>query len=509
MMSHNHWLIRTISRTDSGGWLRRYLQFRYDLSRIYRNSKDINPHYEPVTLFDFRRTNDSIDALTSSSMILQNDPNKDSSTTTDNNNTVKKATKTKTQHSSYDTWRISDDRVIGGYTKSYMKLINTNQHELDEISLSKGQDFLSGISQPPLQKQPNDNNINQTPTSESSNSSSVAAVHGTSEATTTMDRNHPHYKDMDPMKEEKEQSSSLLSIPYLRWYGTIDTDIGLHSNVKRSGFAAIRSPEFSYPQAILFGYEGANLSNMYNAIEIICRSYDHHIYTVNLKIATSLPNDIYQATIYPNMNTTKTTEFQSDDPSSSIYDSLENDQQENNATNNDKNNRSSSLFHQIVIPFNQFTIASMGRQQQQQQQQQQDDRTRKTRSSEKNIVYHRELDDNIKIESIGFIIKDERNGPFMFDLVRIRAVNVYIDTVTGMDVIYDPLETETNDTETTTSTITTEERNARKYLDSFLIKYNTQQSTKHRQQQKFVLNDLIMAQKQQENPSLNTETIKR
>lgn len=84
--------------------------------------------------------------------------------------------------------------------------------------------------------------------------------------------------------EEKDEVSPPFT-PFLRWEGTIDTTVGLASDVRRSGFAALRSPEFP------FG--GANLQGLYEALEIVCRT-DSRLYKINLHVASFIPGDIFQ-----------------------------------------------------------------------------------------------------------------------------------------------------------------------------------------------------------------------
>lgn len=263
---------------DGGGKVRRYIQFRKEmLDRVYR-SKDRYP-CRPVTLFDFRRLDDAADAM-------------------------------KAQEKDVDSWRLSDDRVIGGFSKSASVFINSDE---DYLRLMEGEEIQS----------------------------------------------------KDGSRASSDQSDSTF-LPFLRWHGNLDTAVGLRSNVQRSGFAAIRSPE--YP------LDGANLQGHYNALEIVCRSCGR-MYTVNLKVITSIPNDIYQGHI---MNA-----------NSQI----------------DGNGNLIGHFDTFVLPFADFRLTSMGRQRE----------------------VHRTLDDKIKIESIGLALMDGKNGPFQFDLVRIRAVNIMDD----------------------------------------------------------------------------------
>jgi hypothetical protein len=220
-----------------------------------------------------------------------------------------------------DAWRISDDGVIGGFSQSSARLIR-----------SKAELFR----------------------------------YATGQAT----------KDEDIEDEYLSSMGSKSSFtPFIKWKGTIDTTIGLTSNVQRSGFAALRSPQFPM--------EGANLKGMYQALEITCRS-DARLYTLNLKVATAFPDDIYQGYLQqPHVRF---------DPMGNL----------------------AGPFDTLILPFTEFALTSMGR--------------------EREI--HRELDDKVCIESIGFALIDGQNGEFQFDLARIRVVNlqngrVYEDETAG------------------------------------------------------------------------------
>lgn len=157
---------------------------------------------------------------------------------------------------------------------------------------------------------------------------------------------------------EDEQLQKQRRQPFIRWTGNIDTRIGPKSRAKRSGFCALRCPEFPF---------GVPLSN-YNALELKCKS-DGRVYTVNLKVSSYFPDDLYQALI--------TVEKQK---------------------GND--------FLTVVLPFSDFTLTSSGV-------------IRETQ---------RYLDGGIHLENLGLTIMDDNDGPFQFDLARIRAVN-YVDGV--------------------------------------------------------------------------------
>lgn len=266
-MINSHWfsnhpmVLRWIFPRHGGGWARRYFQFRRDISERGWSTKD-GESCRPIQIFDFSRDHDACDAQLLSSEI-------DTS-----------------KHRIPSEWKLSDDRVIGGY------------------------------------------------------SNGKAEFHG----------------------ESKTVTEPADAIPFIRWHGSIDTTLGLQSSIQRSGFSALQSPEFP------FG--GANLEGLYNALEVSCRPSPGRIYTINLKVATSIPNDMYQAHIQ-----------------SSFENELDNKE---------------LPFEKFVLPFRQLTLTAMGRERE----------------------LRRTLDDNVAIESVGVVLMDGKDGEFCFDLASVRAVNV-------------------------------------------------------------------------------------
>jgi hypothetical protein len=234
-----------------------------------------------LTLFDFSRHDDAVDA----SRVGEYDT---------------------------DAWRISDDRVIGGFSKAQAVLLRTPDDVVRHDA--EGEDIIDS----------KDETILHTATADAEDD----------------------------------------FVPFLRWQGTLDTTVGLQSMAQRSGFAALRSPEFPF--------SGANLQGLYNALEVTCRT-DGRKYTFNLKVSTSIPNDIYQGQIQSRSK-----------PSVSDDGSV-------------------LPFERFVLPFSHLSLTSRGR--------------------EREVF--RELDDNVCIESVGLALMDGENGDFQFDLARIRAVNVH------------------------------------------------------------------------------------
>lgn len=319
---------------DGGGHVRRYLKFRKAMLRRVYESEDRYP-VPPVTIFDFADRDDAVDA-----MKVGGNGNGGGG------------------GNSRDGWRLSDDRVIGGFSTSTARLIR-NETEYRKYLLS-----------------------------------SASNADDADDGTTA---------DPDGQKETKEEDEGGGTTgtfqPFIRWSGHIDTTIGLQSNAQRSGFAAIRSPEFPM--------EGANLRGMYGALEIVCRSPtalppssggdgggdggesddDQRIFTVNLKVSSSIPNDLYQGHIQHQRQRQQEPRIKSSDDVGDAADGFVLE----------------SEFERFVLPFDEFKLTSMGR--------------------ERHI--NRTLDDNVCIESVGIALMDGRSGPFAFDLARIRAVNLY------------------------------------------------------------------------------------
>lgn len=256
-------------------------------------------------------------------------------------------------------WRISDDSmVIGGYSSSSFELIQTPQ---DYQQVLQGRPSIS-------MKMYNDDNNRVDFNNLSSEDEERQDVH---QGRTELD------SDSSSIQEEQDEF-----IPFVRWKGVLDTRVNNNNSndntrendhsqkVLRSGFCAIRSPE--YP----FG--GANLGGRYNGLEITCRS-DGRPYSVNLRCESFIHDDIFQCFI----NIPPTIQV------------------DNTNNNNLVDDVTGGRFDKVVLLFQHFIATSGGRMR----------------------VNQRQLDNSVKIQSIGFTLMDGVDGPFQFDLARIRAVN--------------------------------------------------------------------------------------
>ena len=280
-------MIPWIFPSQGGGWARRYLAYRKDILRTSLLTKDRYP-CPPLTLFDFSRHDDAVDAA-------------------------------RVGEYDSDAWRISDDRVIGGFSRAQAAFLKTPQ---DVVRFNAGEEL-------------------------------------------SIDSKESNEEASDPKaNNDTEEENKDRFIPFLRWQGTLDTTIGLQSMAQRSGFAALRSPEFPF--------SGANLQGLYNALEVTCRT-DGRRYTFNLKVSTSIPNDIYQGQI------------------------------QSRSKPNTSDDETVLPFERFILPFSNLSLTSMGR--------------------EREVF--RELDDNVCIESVGLALMDGENGGFLLDLAKIRAVNVH------------------------------------------------------------------------------------
>lgn len=89
------------------------------------------------------------------------------------------------------------------------------------------------------------------------------------------------------------------------------------------------------------------------------------------------------------------------------------DMEESTISSMDEANEMSNEFQQCVVPFSSCRLTSMGREK----------------------MANLEMDDRVKIESIGITLMDGINGPFIIDIARIRAVTIDED-----GAVYDPVE---------------------------------------------------------------------
>mmetsp|Transcript_23836 Transcript_23836/g.27464 ORF Transcript_23836/g.27464 Transcript_23836/m.27464 type:complete len:268 (-) Transcript_23836:67-870(-) len=204
-------------------------------------------------------------------------------------------------------WRLSDDEVIGGFSRATLQLMKYDGFE-------------------------NDNKKNE---------------------------------DADSDKIENQLDRS-----FLRWEGKIDTRVAKGSQASRSGFCAIRSPDFIF--------NGINLKDRYNALELTCR-VDSRNYTINLKPLSFIPDDLYQGQINHDSS------FSSENNSSSLMFDHEDE------------------WQTLVLPFDDFALTAFGR----------------LRAMQRPM-----REDGVQLINIGLMIADGHDGDFRFDLAKIRAINL-------------------------------------------------------------------------------------
>lgn len=325
-----------------GGWIRRYTKFQKQIMQRLWETPDVFP-LAPITLFDFTRPDDAADVLT---------PHRASGDAL-----------SRSRHR--DAWRLSDDRVIGGYSESSAHLIRPSPPSSEEQEEEEKTEA----------RIENENRYGE----------------------------HDGYDDDDEGEDAQQSQQLLLNAkrPFLRWYGNLDTTVGLESRAQRSGFAALRSPTFHMG--------GANLRGAYTALEITCRT-DGRVYTINLQVATSLPNDIFQGHI--------------DVPATA-----------------------KGRWDRLYLPFTEFGFLAPGgrgfspRKQASRIIESEDTAKEQSHVRRRQSARQRaleigaaenekaSLDDKVCIESIGFTLMDGQDGPFQFDLAQVRAVNFFEDEV--------------------------------------------------------------------------------
>jgi hypothetical protein len=268
--------------SEGGGAVRRWIRVQKQLFEKARDSEHVLKG--PIILFDFSNQDDAADA-----MIASTGPTKGG-------------------------WRVSDDEVIGGFSRGNMTLIASSE---DFQRYKRGEELLYA-----------------------------------------------------PSSDGQDNF-----VPFVRWNGKLDTNIGEASKVQRSGFCAIRAPQFPF--------SGVNLSARYNALEFTCRT-DGRMYTACLTISSYFPDDMYQgiidieATHKPGVFVSKET---------------------------------GGKFSKVILPFRNFALTSAGR--------------------EREI--QRRLDGGVRLETVGITLMDGVDGDFEFDLARIRAVNYFDGDILGED----------------------------------------------------------------------------
>ena len=297
---------------------------------------------------------------------------------------VRRFTKDKAYKPSSKGWKLASDNVIGGFSDAQISLL----HSFHNVSKSEevGGDVVDVVD--------TDNQL----------------------------------------KSDSDVSKSKLSVPFVRWYGTISTKLPKNHNknashrnyVDRSGYCYIRLPEF-IPN-------GIPLRNKYNALELTCRT-DGRLYTVNLKASTLIPDDLYQGFLkipssFTNSNsetsinseTSKTSkpsmmnEF--NDYATDINNEKDDDSKNNNKLeskeiqsndddndNDDNDNEPDPAFETLVLEFKDFILTAGGRPRE----------------------YQRTLDGDITINHIGFLLADGNDGDFKFDIAKVRVVNISKD----------------------------------------------------------------------------------
>ena len=275
---------------EGGGAVRRWIKVN---KQLFQKSTDADHILKgPITLFDFSNPDDAADAIKAST-----GPTKGG-------------------------WRVSDDEVIGGFSRGNMTLIATSR---DFQSYKRGEELL-------------------------------------------------YLSEGDDAMSKTDDETNAFT-PFIRWNGTLDTNIGETSKVQRSGFVAIRAPQFPF--------SGVNLSARYNALEFTCRT-DGRMYTVCLTVSSYLPDDMYQGVI---------------------------DAEPTHQPGSFINKETGGKFSRVILPFRSFALTSAGREREMQ----------------------RRLDGGVRLETIGITLMDGVDGDFQFDLARIRAVNYYDGLILGED----------------------------------------------------------------------------
>jgi hypothetical protein len=310
-------IYRRLFPADGGGSLRRLYRLKRDAFNNRQEALKAMKRMRPLTLFDFAQNeHDAADARNSNIS------------------------------GSKGGWRISDDETIGGYSGGTLTFVSSLE---DLENRAKAAQAVADDG-------------------ESSAENKLLSSEEYQDAETIADKDST---DSEEHASTLSTNSNSTFIPYLRFDGATDTTLPTtDGRIRRSGFVAIKSPEF------FFG--AANLGDSYNALEIKCR-VDARSYTLNLKILSFFPDDLYQGYIRGHELP----------PLKKV------DEDDGDGDNNEKEWRT------LILPFQGFALTALGRMRQ----------------------IQRKLDGNVDIEYLGITLADGVDGDFEFDLARIRAVN--------------------------------------------------------------------------------------
>lgn len=348
----------------------------------------------PLTLFDFTRPDDAADVLSLS-------PSRRGTTS---------STTLYSRLRKRDAWRISDDRVIGGYSESLAHLIRPSPPAVEDDN-NNDKEGTQAVGQ--------EKDKDEKKEEEKQNTTAKTRIQPDDTAKDDKDLlpgdHHHDDQENDSDNDNDTPVDNAVQRPFLRWYGDLDTTVGLESNARRSGFAALRSPTFHLG--------GANLQGAYTALEVTCRS-DGRVYTLNLQVTTGMPDIIFQGHIdvpataagkwdrlylpFFEFGGPGARNFATRRQASQIIDEEDeelgddDDVRKHDTTINQYRQEHFRRHHSAYR--HSLEIGDL-----------QDERVR--------------LDNKIIIESVGFTLMDGQDGPFQFDLQQIRAVNFFENEV--------------------------------------------------------------------------------
>ncbi|KAL9185561.1 hypothetical protein ACHAXT_003338 [Thalassiosira profunda] len=330
---------------DGGGSLRRFLGVR---SRLFRDQwNDNRPLRGPVPLFDFRRRDDAAD--------------------------VRDALQKDRLRGLFGGWRVSDDSVIGGYSRSRME-------------------FIEGV-------RPEDNGDGEL--GASSQQQQIAP---------------PFLRWSGSLSTEINRQSQLAR------------------NVTRSGFAAVLSPEFPFGAPLGNKYGALEICCRTDGRTYAVNLHVETYFPDDLYQGFIVGGDGKQGTDTGDkeppsmeMNGAEGVDGNAPDTSSGEDDNqtLERPEDSLDVRTHLQNRRNFIQrrdpdnhpyrghpplgFQRFILPFRDFVLTSRGR-------------VRQTQ---------RDLDGAVTVESIGFTLMDGNDGDFCLDLVSLRAVNLIEGEVVG------------------------------------------------------------------------------